>query len=355
MPSGHTHQSLNEYGKMLELHDNLFNQRRHRDESKLKCWRYAGLMLTYRCTAACRFCYYHCAPQAGGLMTVDTAIGVWEGLIRIAGTNARVHITGGEPFLYFDRLSDILKAAHRLKLDGLDSIETNADWGDGDGEIADKLRFLDSVGLDRLKISWDPFHEEFVDLAQVERLTAIARRVLGPQRVLVRWEHHLDQPSGIRIASQAEKERILLEALKSDPCRFTGRAAETLAPLTANKPADAFRQQHCQNALLSAKGVHVDPYGNVFNGQCSGMSIGTVTEQPLDVLWRQWQPDQESFWAILYHNGPFGFLKEASGMGYPIREKYASKCHLCTDIRRFFFDKNRYSPIISPKECYGKY
>lgn len=340
---------------MLELHDNLFNQRRHRDESKLKCWRYAGLMLTYRCTAACRFCYYSCAPQAGGLMTVDTAIGAWEGLVRLAGANARVHITGGEPFLYFDRLSEILLQAQRLGLGGLDAIETNADWGIGEKEIADKLKFLDSVGMDRLKISWDPFHEEFIDMARVERLVSIAQKTLGPERVLVRWEAWMANPSGIRGKTESEKNVILQEALKSDPCRFTGRAAEMLAPLAAAHDATAFRQRSCQHALLSAKGVHIDPFGYVFNGQCSGMSLGNLARQPLDVLWQRWQPDRDAFWGILYHSGPAGFLEEAGGLGYPIREKYASKCHLCSDIRRFFFDKNHYSPIISPKECYGRY
>lgn len=340
---------------MLDLNDNLFNQRRQRDQSKLKHWRYAGLMLTYRCTAACRFCYYYCAPQAGGLMPVDMAIGAWEALIRIAGENAKVHITGGEPFLYFDRLAEILEQAHRLGLGGLDSVETNADWGTNEQEISDKLRFLDSIGLDRLKISWDPFHEEFVELSSVERLLTTARKVLGPTRVLVRWEHYLTAPSDIRLKATSEKIILLQEALKADPCRFTGRAAEMLGPVAEGCPAGQFQQRPCQNALLSAKGVHIDPYGNVFNGQCSGMSIGNITEHPLDVLWKQWQPDRDNFWAILYHDGPFQFIEEAAALGYPIREKYASKCHLCTDIRRFFFDKGLYSPIITPNDCYGKY
>lgn len=288
-------------------------------------------------------------------MSVDTAIGAWEGLVRIAGDNARVHITGGEPFLYFDRLAEILEQARRLGLGGLDSIETNADWGTNEQEISDKLHFLDSVGLDRLKVSWDPFHEEFVELSVVHRLCTVARKVLGPERVLVRWEQYLDHPSGIRNKNAAEKMIILQDTLKSDPCRFTGRAADMLGPLAPGYPARQFQPQRCQNALLSAKGIHIDPYGNVFNGQCSGMSIGNITQQPLDVLWQKWQPDQDEFWTILYHGGPFKFIEEACTLGYPIQEKYASKCHLCTDIRRFFFDKTLYSPIITPNDCYGKY
>ena len=340
---------------MYELNDNLFNQRQQRHQRKLKLWRYAGLMLTYRCTAACRFCYYYCCRQAGGLMSVDTAIRAWEGLVRIAGDDARIHITGGEPFLYFDRLAEILQQARRQGLNGMDLVETNACWDGNETETKEKLRLLDSLGLSRLKISWDPFHEEFVDIESVRKLYQIAQKVLGTERVLIRWQHYLDYPSGIREQSEEGKKLILQHALAAEPCRFTGRAAETLAPFVTKYPGEYFKGRSCQNALLSAKGVHIDPYGNVFNGQCSGMAIGNITQTPLDALWKSWQPDKDDFWSTLYHSGPFGFVEQARELGYVPREKYASKCHLCTDIRRFFFDKRHYSPIITPEDCYGKY
>ena len=338
---------------MVELQDNLFNTRRSRDQSKLKLWRYAGLMLTYQCSAACRFCYYYCSPKASGLMSVDTAIQSWEGLIRLAGDSAKVHITGGEPFLYFDRMAQILKQASRLGLTPLDTIETNAGAWNSPTELTDQLRFLDDCGLDRLKVSWDTFHEEFIEIDKVRRFIHIARDVLGPGRVLVRWEKHLDTPTGIRQQEETKKQSILLAALVSDSCRFTGRAAEDLAPLVAQHPAEHFRGRNCQNALLGSKGVHIDPDGNVFNGQCSGMIVGNVNQPPLDVLWRLFEPDLADFWKILFEKGPFGLLERAQANGFRPREKYASKCHLCTDIRRFFFDKQTYSTIIGPHDCYG--
>ena len=340
---------------MLKLQDNLFNARRSRDQSKLKLWRYAGLMLTYRCSAACRFCYYYCNPQASGLMPVDMAIQSWEGLIRLAGEDAKVHITGGEPFLYFDRLAQICEQASRLGLTPLDSIETNAGTWSNPAELTDQLRFLDNCGLNRLKISWDAFHEEFIEIDKVRQFIRIARDVLGPRRVLVRWEKHLTQPTGIRKQDPDDKKTILLAALAADSCRFTGRAAEEIAPLVAQHPAGDFQDQNCQKALLGSKGVHIDPNGNVFNGQCSGMIVGNVNQTPLDVLWRLFEPDRSVFWNILYEKGPLGLLSQAQSDGFRPRDKYASKCHLCTDIRCFFFDKGRYSTIIGPHDCYGNY
>jgi MoaA/NifB/PqqE/SkfB family radical SAM enzyme len=340
---------------MLTLQDNLFNARQQRHQPKLKRWKYAGLMLTYQCSAACRFCYYYCSPQAKGLMPLDTAIRSWQGLVRIAGNRARVHITGGEPFLYFDRMAQICKTAQQLGLSPVDSIETNADVWENAAELADKLRFLDACGLNRVKVSWDVFHEEFVDVEKVRQFVRISRQILGPDRVLVRWEKHLTNPSGIRGLSENEKRAALLQALASDPCRFTGRAARELASWVAGDQPEVFRSQCCRNALLGAKGVHIDPYGNVFNGQCSGMIVGNVNRTALDALWTSFEPDRKDFWRTLYEKGPWGLLKSGPCRDFHLSKAYASKCHLCSDIRRFFFDKGNDSMIIGPKDCYGRY
>ena len=340
---------------MMKLKDNLFNARRTRDQSKLKLWRYAGLMLTYQCSAACRFCYYHCSPQASGLMPVDMAIQSWEGLVRLAGKDAKVHISGGEPFLYFDRLAEICKEASRLGLTPLDWIETNGHVWSNASVLSDQLHFLDDCGLDRLKISWDVFHEEFIKIDKVDQFIQVARDVLGDHRVLVRWEKHLAQPTGIQKAGEDEKKKILLEALELDSCRFTGRAAESLAPLVAQHSVEDFRDRDCKKALLGSKGVHIDPYGNVFNGQCSGLIVGNVSRTPLDMIWKKFEPDRAFFFEVLYNKGPWGLLDLARYRGYRPLDKYASKCHLCTDIRRFFFDKGTYSTIINPHDCYGSH
>ncbi|MHC5083281.1 MAG: radical SAM protein [Planctomycetota bacterium] len=339
---------------MLDLNDNLYNARHRRDQPKLKRWKYAGLMLTYKCTAACQFCYYYCSPKAGGLMSTETALNAWKSLIAISGAGARVHITGGEPFLYFDRMLDILKSAQNEGLAGLDYIETNGSWAACDKNVTEKIRLLNDRGMNRLKISWDPFHEEFVRIDRVKRLISIARDILDHENVLVRWEKHLDHPTGIADMNPDQKKHIYRQALDTDSCRFTGRASDLLAEMSATHPPEYFQNKNCKNALLASKGVHIDPAGNVFNGQCSGMIVGNVHEKPLHELWKSFEPDTQPFWKTLYHHGPAGFIDQAVADGYQLRSAYASKCHLCADIRRFFFDKRLNWPIIGPLECYSR-
>lgn len=286
-------------------------------------------------------------------MSSDLAIRAWQGLRRIAGDGAKVHITGGEPFLCWPQLIDICKKAKQAGLP-LDSVETNAGVEEDEQTIREKLRMLDDNGMERLKISWDIFHEEFIEIETVRRFVDIAREELGPERVLIRWEKYLDAPTGIKTMPGEQKNELFRQALTADSCRFTGRAAETLAELAPGYPAEHFQGCHCRGALLGSKGIHIDPYGNIFNGQCSGMIVANLARAELDDIWASFDPEQAPFWGVLFHEGPYGFLKEAKEAGYSALPRYAGKCHLCSHIRRFFFDKGFYSPIIGPMDCYGR-
>jgi MoaA/NifB/PqqE/SkfB family radical SAM enzyme len=339
---------------MAELQDNVYNARQSQSAAKLKLWRYAGLMLTYRCNAACRFCYYCCGPTAGGLMPVETAIAAWMSLRRLAGEGAKVHLTGGEPFLVFERLLAICEAARAAGLGGADYVETNAGWVTDESEAQHRLKALNAAGLKQLKISWDAFHEEFVPVEKVRFLYRAACEIFGHERVSVRWAKHLEHPSGIRAMDEADRLAVLAAAMADDAGRFTGRAAETLAPLVAAKTVQYLAGLNCRQAILGAKGVHIDPYGNVFSGQCSGMAVGNVNTETFETIWIRFDPEKAAFWKTLYHQGPCGFAAGARVAGHVQRPFYASKCHFCTDIRRIFFDKGLHLPIICPDECYGK-
>jgi MoaA/NifB/PqqE/SkfB family radical SAM enzyme len=347
-----SYKSQAELNSFMDILDNRYNRQIARGQPVLKLWRYAGLILTYRCSAACAFCYYCCGPDKGGLMDVDTALSAWQGLVRLAGPSAKIHLTGGEPFLYFDRLAQIIEQARRQNLKGLEYIETNASWAVDTSQIRERLKFLDANGLDKLKISWDIFHAEFIDREKVLLLKEVAQEVLGQDRVLVRWQRYLQEPVKIRGLEIEEKKELYCQALRQDSCRFTGRAAFQLADLVAALPVESFSNMNCKSEILGAKGIHIDPYGNVFSGQCSGVAVGNVRQMPLDEIWRQFDPTQALFWQTLANSGPFGFFQQAIDSGYVPLTKYASKCHLCTHLRRFFFDKKLFWPIITPEDCY---
>ncbi|RPJ18997.1 MAG: radical SAM protein [Planctomycetaceae bacterium] len=339
---------------MLQLSDNIYNRSVARDEPKFKLWRSAGLLLTYKCNAACEFCYYNCSPQKGGLMPVETCIAAWRSLKTLAGDQAKIHLTGGEVFLYWDHVVRLLSEAKNQDLGPVDMIETNGFWAGNDHLVADRLNTLIELGVQRLKISVDPFHQEYVDIVPVRRLAQKAGEMLGSDRVLVRWEKYLGE-CGMRSAEcgvQEERDRTYIQAYRDYPFRFTGRAAGHVAGLLASQPAQAFAGDNCLMGFLGAKGVHIDPYGNIFSGTCSGIILGNVNEKPLEEIWKQFHPAQNAFIRALCERGPYGLLEQAKMLGYEALPAYASKCHLCTHIRRFLFAKHEVLSTLGPADCY---
>jgi MoaA/NifB/PqqE/SkfB family radical SAM enzyme len=355
---------------VVPLSENIYNRNLARDEPKFKLWRSAGMLLTYRCNAACEFCYYNCSPEKGGLMPVETCIAAWRSLKTLAGDEARIHLTGGEPFLYWDRLVEILKEAGKQNLGPADMVETNGFWATNDALAKDRLTTLIELGVRRLKISVDPFHQEYVDIEPVRRLARVARDVFGPDRVQVRWEKYLND-CGLRIADcglTEQRDKLYVEAYRDYPFRFTGRAAGRLAQLIIDnglwmieKEGPDCSSNHqssiinhpCLPDFLGAKGVHIDPYGNVFSGTCSGIILGNINEEPLEEIWRQFHPRQNAFIQALCEQGPYGLLEEAKSLSYRELSAYAGKCHLCTHIRQFLFEKGLMQPTVGPAECYS--
>ncbi|MGD0572974.1 MAG: radical SAM protein [Sedimentisphaerales bacterium] len=345
---------------MSLLSDNIYNKQAGRDEPKFKIWRNAGLLLTYKCNAKCEFCYYNCSPQQGGLMSVDMAINAWLSLKELAGDGApavskvepKIHITGGEPFLYWEHLLEILQEAKKNNLGPVDTIETNGFWATDEKIVEEQIKLLDEFGMSRLKISCDPFHQEYVDIELVKQLASVAKELLEHDRVLVRWEKYLDKPVEMKNITADERNKFYVEALKDYPCRFTGRAADGIAELVASQTVEQIAARNCSNAFLDAKGVHIDPYGNIFSGTCSGIIIGNIAKRPLAEIWENWQPSSDKIIETLFNSGPAGLLDEAIEAGYTQSKLYAGKCHLCTSIRQFFFDKGLYKTVLGPAECY---
>lgn len=318
-------------------------------------------------------------------MPVDTAISAWQSLKILAGDSAKIHITGGEPFLFWDRLQEILEEARNQKLGKVDLIETNGFWATNEKITRQRLKRLDKLGIHRLKISTDPFHQEYIDIEPINRLAEIATEMFGPERVMVRWRKYLDDPIKMKSLSSAEREQKYISAMNDYPCRFTGRAAGKLAELVASSMLDTgcsmlvedreskievqksgiknrvsriknresrMASANCKSDMLAAKGVHIDPFGNVFSGTCSGIIIGNVNRTELENIWKQFGPSGSEFINTLFNFGPYGLLEEAGKLGYKKAKFYADKCHLCTHIRRFFFDNGLEKSIIGPVECY---
>ncbi len=285
-------------------------------------------------------------------MPVEMAIHIWQGLRRIAGDNARVHLTGGEPFLVWDRLLAVLRAARAAGLGPVAMVETNGFWATSEAVVQQRLALLNELGVHRLKISCDPFHQAFVDIECVRCLVRGVESQWGAERVRVRWRHYLDDTAVSLPPDDARHHERYHAALDEFGCRYSGRAADRLAGERAQHEGVAFHGQNCRASFLGAKGVHVDPWGSVFSGTCSGIVIGRVTQKPLDQLWCDFDPDHHPIVGTLARSGPAGLMQDAVACGHRPSARFATRCHLCSEARTALRQHGLGQQALGPDACY---
>ena len=346
----------------VELQDNVVNRELGPDEPKFKIWSSAGLMLSYSCPSRCACCYVFSGPDAGSAateMSVEQALEHWRALIRLAGDRAKVHLTGGEPFADYQRLKAILQAAGAENLPGLEKIETNAYWCTDEDTVRRRLRELRELGLRRLQISTDIYHQQFVPIERVRLAARVAAEVLGPPEaderpVQIRWEDFAANPVLVAAMDETARLRAFRETLQRRGERMLGRAAEELADLLPQRPYQDYQDCNCRGSFLGARHVHIDGAANICSGTCVGIILARGSDKPLDQIWRSFDYREHPIISVLVEKGPVGLLQSALEAGYQPRAGYASKCHLCYHLRTYLYPANRYPLCLGPAVCYGR-
>jgi hypothetical protein len=315
---------------------------------------------------------------------------VWRSLIGASPHGCRVHIGGGEPFGRWELLIDLCR---RARSEGLAprKVETNAFWATQEKVVRERLAALDDAGMEKLVISADPYHQQFVPIERCRLVARVAEEVLGPERLQVRWRDWLS--AGFDTGSMSKSELWLLfsQYAKRGRDRLTGRAAEVLAGSLLRRPISEFRGrevQPCREALLRSKHVHVGPDGLVMPGVCAGIILGRLRlplrglrNSPALASAGQEHPcrakeSMASIWEALHADfgadgvesacsdshpvlselvrfGPIGLLGLARRAGFVPADGYAGKCHLCWEVRRFLAWRGLHQQELGPAWLYG--
>ena len=320
----------------------------------VKYWSFAGLMLTYWCNARCASCYLRCGPERGEEMTVETALRLWRQLIDASPHGCRVHLSGGEPFGDWPGLIDLCRRARAEGLAPLAKIETNAFWAADEAIVRRRVEALDEAGMVKLSISADPFHQQFVPLEHCRLAARVAADVLGADRVQVRWREWLADGCDTDAMSHDDRRALFARWAATGRDRLGGRAVDELAPQMQRKPAEAFADTQCRQALLRSKHVHADAAGRVMPGTCAGIVLGQADAMSIAEVWQaleaEW--DRRPVISALARGGPVALLDQAVACGFVPRDGYAGKCELCWDIRRHLAWGGMFARTLGPTWLY---
>jgi hypothetical protein len=315
----------------------------------------AALVLSYRCTIACRHCLFaSCSARPDVVMTVDQAL---RALALAHDLGRVVHIAGGEIMMYWPRLKEVLVAAAR---DGLAPhfLQTNCSFASSDEIVRERLGFAREHGVRGLYFSADPLHQEHVSPQNVLRVRRIAYELFGPPSVFgptLPDEAILDLPNiardDARLGAEVRKMHLMLigSAYHELGRHFDDRPLEELDDEPWSR-GGACRVRDCarqfdQRTLWE---VHIDPYDNIQTncGVILGSARLTTAREVLD----RSRPHPNEMVQSLISGGPFGLAEFARRHGYRLPAKAKSKCALCYEVRSFL--RPWYPDTFGPAEVY---
>jgi len=317
----------------------------------------ASLLFTYKCTISCKHCLFNCSPDQPSIR-VSLEDGV-EFLRQLRATDRVVHISGGEPMIYYDEVLKICQIAQKENVSP-HFIETNASWCVNDDMARKRYEELKDAGVKGMLISCDPYHQAFVLPDRFERAYRWAVEIFGEENVIAASPSRKELE---RMAEIGRSEALLAEYTRKHTPRLDGRAGEELARFLPDRPIEELVKDTLWHGGTSGEKscwkefdpqemweIHIDPYGNIQT--CCGIIIGNANQIPLPDMMERGFTDNEII-RIVYEEGPFGLLKLAVKFGYKPRKGYPQKCNLCWEVRKYL--RPNFPGTFGPEEIYDRY
>ena len=327
-----------------------------------------GIVLSYKCTAECKHCMYACSPKWDDdwmsekdlyqlLYNLSSSITPSMHGSNHIGLNSGIHFTGGEPFMHFDLLCEGVKMAKELDIPSV-FVETNSYWAVSEKKTRDKLNTLKDLGMDGILVSVNPFFLEYIPFERTQRAALISREIFGENALVYQPEffrqfHEMEIKD--KLSFDEYLNRVSKKALSREVEFFnTGRAPYQMERygLFRHHPASAVMEQPCMPSFIRSWHNHFDNYGNFQPGYCGGISLGSwkeldqLTEEGIDL-------DKKPVLKYIIEDNFKGLLEYAKNKGYEERQQgYLSKCHLCTDIRKFLVEQEDFMEL-QPKAFYS--
>lgn len=314
-----------------------------------------GIMLSYRCTNACRHCLYRSGPHMPDVWMEPPMIERVADALAHERRLSSVHIAGGEPCLRPDLVEAALRIFAKSEIH-VEYVETNAAWCDDKTQTVEILGRFKAAGLSAILVSVSMFHNEFVPFRNTKNCIAAAAEVFGDSGVIV----YLPQIYSLLMRMPDDGTHTLAEFCRWAGLREfggelpqlyavipSGRAPEALRKCYVPVRADVFRNEHCHDDLKCTTHFHIDRHGNLFTGLCPGIA-------PADIgnLHPAISDSDCPIFSLLAKKGPYGLMTMAmSKYGYEPEDGYVSKCDLCYKTRKFLREHGDFREL-RPSEYY---
>ncbi len=274
-----------------------------------------GLLLTYRCSAECRHCFFECSPSRSEVMTRQTAQNVINEAVTLGAK--WISFSGGEPFLEYDSLKELITLSSE---NGLNTeVVSNGFWGETREEALGTLDPLITAGLDVLNLSVDDFHCEFLPFETLKNIYWAAVE-LGVKIVLMVSTGKDNQITSESLPELLEDNRVQVAGKRRIPNPNAVLFETQFTPIGRGKDLKhnlvPFTEIRCNDVL---RDIGVAPNGDVL--PCCGPLgtrnvLGNINEEGLGLILDRAGRDPR-----------YKRIRE----GFKVDSRYSSKCHACVE------------------------
>lgn len=282
-----------------------------------------ALAITFQCNIECAHCVTNSSPRVKDSIPLEDILAIVDEVATIPKVT-RLGLTGGEPFLRFDVMKEIVPyaAARGLSV----SVITNAFWATS---VETACRMLEQLpGLVRIGLSEDIFHRKFIPRIRVEN-AARASKTLGIAAG-IRFSFLKDKESALTKFIDDLHGAVTEDEIDAQPVVRTGRAIEKV------DEKELFKFDPRKVTCSAVNRPVVTPSGNVY--ACCGPSLSIRgPENPLilgniqkgDTLRGIVETSENNYMVqAIRALGPF-WLARLTGQGRFLHYNYSDHCDVC--------------------------
>ncbi|MEL6479284.1 MAG: radical SAM protein [Pseudomonadota bacterium] len=288
-----------------------------------------GLLLWNTCNARCAHCMPESGPKDRTGLTDEQICAAIDAAAEIYGPRWCLALSGGEPFLYRDRLERII--AHGASRGAAVTVVTNGFWAISDARALEVLTPMVEAGLVSVTLSISSYHFEYIRPARVEN-ALIAGQKLGISvliKAVTSKDSSLRKIFGKIRRVEPWKGDIPIQRIELLP----GGRARTREDVEIDAHRD-LSTSVCPSAVVT---VMPDGKGApCCNGaaETGGLDLGTLAEDGLAGITEKFRTN--SVLHTIRTQGPAALLDrlpEAQAEALRAQD-WVNVCHLCTEVLR---------------------
>ena len=294
---------------------------------------YDSLVIEYtnRCNAKCEICCQSSGPKGSdflkeGTLPTDLVKKVLCNALKIESLEPRVHFSGGEAFLDLPKFIEVCQFAKGIGYIGI-SATTNAFWAKNLKSALSIAKKVKKAGLIRLEISWDSWHEQYIDVQCINN--CIEACYSYGIEIILRTLSTKSKSAKDALKLVKENTFNLIDELVFCPVIPIGRASINLSK------DDILYTETLGSACHHMLNLTVNCFGDVYPC-CSGLDqnenlkFGNVYKHSIYDIANGM--NKSLLLRILVFQGIGSFIPILESSNIYIGTKYSSICHMCWSI-----------------------